>query len=93
MTNRLTPTQNSFGRARLILLTTIFGAEAEYIHLGKRTFEIDSTGIRTRVFAARGRCPWPLGGPWHSGFRAFGMVLTLTVDTNRIEPWTTGGGL
>ncbi len=28
--------------------------------LNERISESDPTGIRTRVFAVRGRCPWPL---------------------------------
>src|SRR5688500_4358931 len=43
---------------QLVKLTIRFGAEAVGIRLGKRTFESDPTGIRTRVFAVRGRCPW-----------------------------------
>jgi hypothetical protein len=34
--------------------------------------ESDPTGIRTRVFAVRGRCPWPLGSREKAGFAPSG---------------------
>jgi hypothetical protein len=56
----LTPTQNRSGRVKLLLLTIWFGVEARETRQVKRISECDPTGIRTRVFAVRGRCPWPL---------------------------------
>ena len=47
------------GRVNLTPLTIRFGVEAEK-PARKRALESDPTGIRTRVFAVRGRCPWPL---------------------------------
>ena len=58
--SHLTPTQNRFGRVKLVLLTIWFGVEARESRQVKRISESDPTGIRTRVFAVRGRCPWPL---------------------------------
>src|SRR5919112_5176558 len=55
----LTPTQNRFGRVRLVSLTIRFGVK---VRKARRRAGLlsDPTGIRTRVFAVRGRCPWPL---------------------------------
>src|SRR5918992_2663430 len=56
----LTPTQDQISCVKLVELTTRLGAEAGETRLSQRISERDPTGIRTRVFAVRGRCPWPL---------------------------------
>src|SRR5919112_2755225 len=67
----LTPTATPTGRVNLPMLT-IGPALARRWEQGvrfsfwhrisppKSAFGSDPTGIRTRVFAVRGRCPWPL---------------------------------
>ena len=44
-------------------------------------------------FRVRGRYPWPPGGRATAGFALRKGFLTPTVDPNRTEPRTTGGGL
>ena len=68
---KLTPTATPTGRVNLPMLT-IGPALARRWEQGvrfafwhrisppKSGFGSDPTGIRTRVFAVRGRCPWPL---------------------------------
>ena len=63
------PHRRQFWSVKLVPLTPWFG-----MMVGGKPARVsgfprsDPTGIRTRVFAVRGRCPWPLGGLATAGF-------------------------